>query len=93
MRELYSLGRGGAHVLDLRLPCRMLAPVMDEVAPEFADKAEFVKIDIDQDREIAISYGISSIPNVLILRGSEVVASNLGFVPAEILREFFKENL
>lgn len=45
-------------------PCRMLAPVMDKVSAEFADKAVFVKVDIDQNAELAVRYGIMSIPLV-----------------------------
>ncbi len=74
-------------------PCRMLAPVMDEVAEEFAGKAEFVKVNVDDNHEAAMQYGVSSIPLVLVLKGNEVKAQNLGFVPAEVMREFLKENL
>ena len=74
-------------------PCRMLAPVMDEVAQEFAGKAEFVKINVDEEMEAAAEYGVSSIPLVLVLKGGEVKAQNLGFVPTEVMREFLKENL
>ena len=74
-------------------PCRMLAPVMDEVAKEFSDKAEFVKIDVDLNNEAAAEYGVMSIPYVVVLKDGEVKAKNLGFVPAEVMREFLKGNL
>ena len=74
-------------------PCRMLGPVLDEVAGEFADKAEFVKVDVDSNPEAAAKYGVMSIPYVAILQGDAVKDSNLGYVPAEVLRTFLAKNL
>ena len=74
-------------------PCRMLAPVMDSLAGEFIEKAEFVKVNVDEEGEAAQKYGVMSIPNVLILKGDEVVANNLGFVPEAVMRNFLKEHL
>ena len=74
-------------------PCRMLAPVMDSLAGEFIEKAEFVKVNVDEEGEAAQKYGVMSIPNVLILKGDKVVANNLGFVPEAVMRNFLKEHL
>ena len=74
-------------------PCRMLAPVFEELANEYEGKAEFVKIDVDEEGDAAKAYGISSIPNVLALKGEDVKASHLGFVPKAVLEEFVKENI
>lgn len=74
-------------------PCRMLAPVMDEVAPEFADKAEFVKINVDDDGETAAEYGVMSIPLVVVITADGVKAQSLGYVPANAMRAFLNENL
>lgn len=74
-------------------PCRMLAPVLDEVAEEFSEKAEFVKVDIDANPEAAAQYGVMSIPYVAVLQKDKVVDSNLGYVPAAVLREFLAKNL
>ena len=74
-------------------PCRMLAPVFEAVANEFEGKAEFVKINVDEEEAAAIAYGISSIPNVLALKGEKVLGSNLGFVPQAVLEGFVKEHL
>ena len=48
------------------VPCKMLAPVMDKVSGKFADKAVFVKVDIDENAELAVRYGIMSIPLVAV---------------------------
>jgi thioredoxin 1 len=74
-------------------PCRMLAPVLEEVAEQFDGKAEIVKIDVDENGEAAMKYGISSIPNVLAFKGGKVVDSNLGYVPAPVLSKFIEKNL
>ena len=74
-------------------PCRMLAPVLEEVAKEYEGRVEVVKIDVDENGEAAMKYGISSIPNVLAFKGGKVVDSNLGFVPAPVLSGFIEKNL
>lgn len=74
-------------------PCRMLAPVFEEVSEQFADKAVFVKVDVDENESAAVKYGISSIPNVILFKDGKPAASNLGFVPAAALEEFVKDNL
>ena len=74
-------------------PCRMLAPVFEEISNQYGDKAEFVKIDIDENESAAIKYSITSIPNIIAFRGGNPVASNLGFVPMEALEAFVKNLL
>ena len=74
-------------------PCRMLAPVFEKIAEKYQDQAEFVKLNVDDESESAIKYGISSIPNIIAFQKGEVKASNLGFVPAEMLENFVKNNL
>ncbi len=74
-------------------PCRMLAPVFEEVSEQFADKAVFVKVDVDENESAAAKYGISSIPNVILFKDGKPAVSNLGFVPAAALEEFVKDNL
>ena len=74
-------------------PCRMLAPVMDEVAEELKDKAVFVKVDVDKCPELAARYGIYSIPCVKIFKDSDEVAESIGFTPKDELLQFVKENI
>lgn len=74
-------------------PCRMLAPVFEEISETYADKAVFVKIDVDEESEAAEKYGISSIPNILALKGGNVVDSSLGFVPQAVLEAFVEKNV
>jgi len=74
-------------------PCRMLAPVMDKLAGEFAGKAEFVKMNIDDEAETAIEYGIMSIPDVYVFADGDVKDHNLGYEPEQQMREFLSKNL
>jgi thioredoxin 1 len=74
-------------------PCRMLAPVFEELSEEYEGKAVFVKVDVDEQEEAAIKYGISSIPNVIAFKNGEVKANSLGFVPAAALKAFVDANL
>ena len=74
-------------------PCKMLAPVMDKVSAEFADKAVFVKVDIDQNAELAVRYGIMSIPLVAVFKNGEKTADLLGYTDANGMTEFLNKNL
>ena len=74
-------------------PCRMLAPVFEELAEKYEGQAEFVKVDVDENEEAAMKYRISSIPNVMAFKGGQAVGSNLGFVPAAVLEDFIKKNI
>ena len=74
-------------------PCKMLAPVMEEVSKEFEDKAVFVKVDIDENMELSTRYGIMSIPLVVIFKDGEPVAKSLGYTTVEETKEFLESNL
>ena len=74
-------------------PCRMLAPIFEGLAEKYADKAVFVKVNVDEQTETAIKYGVSSIPNVIAFRGGKVVANSLGYVPENELEDFIIENM
>ncbi len=76
-------------------PCRMLAPVFEEVSDKYEGQAVFVKIDIDEEdsEAAAIQYGISSIPNVIAFKNGKPADSSLGFVPQAVLESFVEKNL
>ena len=62
-------------------PCRMLAPVIDELATEFDGKAKIGKVDIDANRDAAVNYGIQSIPSIIIFKNVEFVNKFVGISP------------
>lgn len=66
-------------------PCRMLAPVIDELATEFDGKAKIGKVDIDANRDAAVNYGIQSIPSIIIFKNGEVVNKFVGISPKDEL--------
>ena len=74
-------------------PCRMLAPVFEELAEKYEGKAEFVKVDVDENEEAAMKYRVTSIPNVMAFKGGQPIDSNLGFVPAAVLEAFVQNKL
>ena len=63
-------------------PCRMLAPVLEEVAEERQD-VTVCKVDVDEERELALEYGISSIPTLLVFKNGEVVKKSIGVISKE----------
>ena len=65
-------------------PCRMLAPILEEIAAERSDVL-IAKVDVDENTGLAVRYGISSIPNVILFKGGEPAASSVGLVPKEAL--------
>ena len=76
-------------------PCRMLAPVYEELSNKYADKAVFVKVDVDDEESesVAVKYGITSIPNVIAFKNGKMQDNNLGFVPLAVLDAFVQKNL
>ena len=67
-------------------PCRMLAPVVEELAGEFEEKVKFGKVNVDEQPELAMRYGVQSIPTLILFRGGEPVNASVGVVPAETIR-------
>lgn len=62
-------------------PCRMVGPVVDELAGEYEGKAKIGKVNVDNNPEISVKYGIRSIPALLIFKDGEVVDQIVGAVP------------
>ncbi|MCQ2354344.1 MAG: thioredoxin [Clostridia bacterium] len=70
-------------------PCRMLAPVIEGIAREYDGKVKVGKVNVDDEPELAVKYGISVIPTVLIFKGGEVTGNSVGFVPKENITALF----
>ena len=64
-------------------PCRMIAPIMEELAVTYEGKAKVAKLDVDSNQELAAKYRIMSIPNVLFFKGGEVVDQIVGAMPKQ----------
>jgi thioredoxin 1 len=74
-------------------PCRMLSPILDEVAEEMADKIEVVKVNVDDADEIAAQFRIMSIPTLLFFKDGKVVDKTVGAMPKPTLIEKINDNL
>ena len=59
-------------------PCRMIAPIVDELAEEYEDKISFTKLDVDQNPKTANNYGVMTIPTLLIFRNGKPVSNMVG---------------
>lgn len=68
-------------------PCRMLGPIIEELANDFEGKAVVGKVDVDNNQEISIQYGIRNIPTILIFKNGEVVDKIVGVSPKEAIAE------
>ena len=64
-----------------RSPCKMIAPFVAEIAGEYEGKAKVGKVDVDNNPQTAMTYGIRSIPTLLIFKGGKVVDQIVGAVP------------
>ncbi|MEX1381905.1 thioredoxin [Lutibacter sp.] len=62
-------------------PCRMVAPIMDQLTAEYEGKATIAKVDVDSNQEFAAKYGVRNIPTVLVFKGGEVVEKQVGVAP------------
>ncbi|NSW46343.1 MAG: thioredoxin [Bacteroidales bacterium] len=62
-------------------PCRLIAPIIHELAEEYADKVVFGKVDVDSNNSLAGQFGIRNIPTVLFIKGGKVVDKQVGAVP------------
>ena len=71
-------------------PCRMVAPVLEEVAQEMDGQIKFVKLNTDENQQIASQYGIMAIPSLLVFSGGEEKDRVVGFKPKDQLIEQFK---
>lgn len=60
-------------------PCKMLAPVVSEIAEEYSDKLRVYKVNIDENQELALKYGIMSIPTLMFFKNGEAVNTVVGF--------------
>ncbi len=68
-------------------PCKMIAPIVDEIANEYNDKLKVCKLDVDANPKSAMQYGIRSIPTLLIFKNGQVVEQIVGAIPKNKLVE------
>ena len=74
-------------------PCRMVAPVVEELAEEYDGKISFVKVDVDQNSKTASKYGVMSIPSLIIFKDGSPASNLVGFRPKADLKRSLDEVL
>ncbi|MGE5455710.1 MAG: thioredoxin [Ignavibacteriales bacterium] len=72
-------------------PCKMMSPIIDSLTSERALKV--VKIDVDQNMEIAQEYGVMSIPTLILFKNGKLIDKKNGFMPKELLLEWINKNM
>ena len=68
-------------------PCRMIAPVIDELAGDFEGKANICKVNTDEEQDLAVKYGIRSIPTIIFMKNGEVVDQLIGATSKQALTD------
>lgn len=74
-------------------PCRTLGPIIEEVATDFEGKAIVGKVDVDNNQQVSLDYGIRNIPTVLIFKNGEVVDKIVGVASKEVIAEKLSAHL
>jgi thioredoxin 1 len=66
-------------------PCRMIAPIVEELAVEYDGKAKIGKLDVDNNQQVSIKYGVRSIPTILIFKDGQIKDTIIGAVPKNMI--------
>ncbi len=74
-------------------PCKMIAPVLDELAPEFSGKVKIVKMNVDDNQATPAQFGVRSIPTLLLIKNGQVVATQVGALPKTQLANFINQHI
>ncbi len=74
-------------------PCRMLAPVLEELSESMKGKADFYNVDVDEVPELAQEFAVSSIPCLVLLKNGKAVSESVGFRPGDQIRAWIEGNL
>jgi len=74
-------------------PCKMIAPILDDIANEYEGKLQVAKVDVDHNGESAMKYGVMSIPTLILFKAGQPVERIVGFMPKEKLLARIKPHL
>jgi thioredoxin 1 len=68
-------------------PCRMVSPILDEIAAEYADKIDIVKVNVDEEPQLAMQYGVTGIPMMAVFQGGKIAKQMVGARPKNAIVE------
>ncbi len=74
-------------------PCRMVSPVVEDLANEYNGKLSFLKLNVDENQDIASKYEIFSIPTLLIFKGDRIIGQHVGATSKDVLKKFIEKSL
>ncbi|MCZ2105723.1 MAG: thioredoxin TrxA [Comamonadaceae bacterium] len=74
-------------------PCKMIAPVLDEVAGTYQGKLQIAKVNVDDNREVPAKFGIRGIPTLMLFKGGELAATQVGAMSKAQLTAFIDKNI
>ena len=74
-------------------PCRMVGPAVEQLSKSLDGKVKIVKLNVDENQEIAVKYGIHSIPSLLLFKDGNEIARTVGAAPKEAYQKFIEESL
>ena len=74
-------------------PCKMMSPVIDKLAEEYEGRIKVGKVNVDENGDLAVKYGIMSIPNMVFFKNGELVDRVVGAIPKPAMKDKFEKNL
>ena len=74
-------------------PCKMIAPILDEVAESYSNKVKVAKVDVDKNTQVSAKYNIRGIPHLMLFKEGQVIATHTGALNKSQLTEFIDSNL
>lgn len=74
-------------------PCKMIAPILDEIAKEYAGRLSIFKVDVDENNKIPAQYGIRGIPSLLLFKDGNLIGTKVGAMTKSQLSSFIDENI
>lgn len=78
---------------DWCMPCKMIAPVLEELAEDYDGRLKIGKLDVDAEPDIAANYNVVSIPTLLLFKNGQVVNQHVGAGPRPVLEGIFKDHV
>jgi thioredoxin 1 len=74
-------------------PCKMIAPILDEVSQSYKDKLQIAKMNVDENRDIPAKFGIRGIPTLMLFKGGQLAATKVGAMSKQQLTAFIDQQL
>ncbi|NMJ86905.1 MAG: thioredoxin [Thaumarchaeota archaeon] len=74
-------------------PCRMVSPVVEDLSKDYEGRVKFLKVNVDENQDIAAKYEIFSIPTLLVFKGDKVIGQHIGATSRDVLKKFLEQSL